>query len=118
MAKLIIWVGGKPLLHGYKIREFHWAEKHGCFIYEGRELSDVEFNAKFERAWRNNSDLQPKVRVVETSPEVAQPEIALTTNAYAPREITLEEAEAVVAALAPDRLKKKAGRPPHMMEVA
>ena len=129
MAKLIIWVGGKPLINGYKIREFLWSVAHNCYIYEGREINEADFNAKFEKAHRNNADLHPQVKVVEFSAEVpkvsVQPvkstESATGTIAKTvefDREITLEEAEEVVARLAPDRLKKRPGRPPRVMEVA
>ncbi len=113
MAKLIIWVGGKPLLNGYRIREFSWSVAHNCYIYEGRELAETEFNEKVEKAFRNNFDLHPKVKIVTFSEAPNH-----TATAQSVGDITLEQAEAVMAELAPDRLKKKAGRPPRMMEVA
>lgn len=113
MAKLIIWVGGKPLLNGYRIREFSWSVAHNCYIYEGREIEEFEFNEKFEKAMRNNFDLHPKVKIVAFSEATKHEEKPQFHG-----DISLEQAEAVMAELAPDRLKKKAGRPPRMMEVA
>lgn len=70
MTKLIIWIPGKPLLNGYKRREFRWSEPHACYIYRGRELGPEEFNAEFDHAFKHNSDLQPRVRVVDSAPTV------------------------------------------------
>ena len=118
MCKLIIWIGGKPLLNGYRIRDFHWTAAHNCYIYEGKEIDEADFNAKYEKAARNHLDLHPKVRVVAKSAPEAVKAVPTVSTISASREITLEEAEAIVAQLAPERLKKRAGRPPRMMEVA
>lgn len=118
MAKLIIWIGGKPIINGYRIRDFHWNVAHACYIYEGVEIEDAKFNEKFEKAYRNHADLHPKVKVVATSkPEVQKPAPPPIATISAAKEITLEDAVAVVAQLAPERLKKMPGRP-RMMEVA
>lgn len=132
MSKLIIWVSGKPTLNGYKRRDFVWSLAHNAFIYEGRELDESEFNEKCEKAFRNNEDLHPRVKLVKFSAGTVtqvepQPEKTTATVSTAPiatitasREITLAEAEAVMKRLAPQRLKKPMGRPPKVrtMEVA
>lgn len=125
---LIIYVTGKPLLHGHRRREFAWSPPHGVYLYDGKEFAPSEFNEAYERCMRNNSDMNPRVRVVAGSVPAARkpdgPVVAVgvvPAPPPAPRAITLEEAEAVVARLAPERLKKKTGpRPPNMatLEVA
>ena len=97
-------------MSGYRQREFHWSEVHRCFIYEGKEFSPAEFNAKFDKAIKNNVDFNVRVKVVDAS-ESAAPVVAAPPPP-APREITLDEAEAVIQRLAPDRLKQKPGRKP------
>lgn len=122
MSKLIIWVGGKPLLHGYKVREFKWSAGHGCYIYGGAEIEDRDFNAVYEKCLKNNADLGPRVKVVSTGAVmvafVPKPEPS-PARADPPQahEITLAEAEAVVARLAPERLRRRGPRP-LVMEVA
>lgn len=103
MSKLIIWVSGRPQIDGHVKREFRWSETHRLFIYEGREFTDAEFNAKFERAWATNDDLRPRAKVVSTS----------TSSAAEP---TVDEAVATLQKLAPELLKKKPG-PKQMLEV-
>ena len=103
MAKLIIYVSGKPSLNGFRIREFKWSELHRKHIYLGQEIEDTAFNALFEKAWRNNTDLQPKGMVVH------QQELSDDQK--------VEHAEKVLEALRPDRLRKKTGART-MMEVA
>jgi hypothetical protein len=123
---LIIYITGKPNLHGHKRREFVWSEAHGLYLYEGKELAADAFNAAYERCMRNNADMNPRVRVVVGSVPAAAPaspvvKVAIVPAPPQPRAITLEEAEATMARLAPERLKKKTGpRPPNMatLEVA
>ena len=114
MAKLIIYVTGKPLMNGYKVREFQWSEVHRCYLYEGRELDAAEFNEKWEKAYRNNGDLSPKVRVTDAGnpPTPAPANPAPLPEPTPPAEPTLDEALAIVQRLAPDRLKAKPGRKP------
>ena len=103
MAKLIIYVSGKPSLNGFRIREFKWSEPHRKHIYLGREIEEQEFNALIEKAWRNNSDLHPKVMVI------AQQELT--------EDQKIEQAERLLEELRPDRLRKKTGAKA-LMEVA
>lgn len=127
MSKLIIWVGGRPSLNGYRIREFQWVPAHACYVYGGAAINAADFNAAYEKALKTNSDLHPKVRVVEAgdAPQIA-PAPAETKTAVlnvatvaVKREPTVEEAEAVMIRLAPERLKKKPGPArPAVMEVA
>ena len=124
MSKLIIYVGGKPAINGFKRREFVWSDAHKCFIYGGTEIDERDFNAKCEKAFRNNQDLNPQVKVVAFSDEPTitvqppSPPMPDVTTITVAREISLAEAESVVARLAPDRLKKTPGRKPRIMEVA
>lgn len=114
MFKLIIWVSGRPNLEGFKKREFVWNERHKAFIYEGKEFSPEEVNAKYEKAWFNNQDLMPRVRVVDIATVAVEPASAVrsvTVTTPAPSApITVEQAEEVLQRLAPERLKKKPGR--------
>jgi hypothetical protein len=136
MAKLIITVSGRLNVNGPKIREFRWCTTRNTYLYLGREFTAAEFNSAYEKAWRNNSDLMPKALVVDASPDapvdtaqltelqtaigkeralvesLTAERDALAAKMSEPRELTLEEAEAFMVKHAPDRLKKKAGRPP------
>lgn len=132
MSKLIIWVEGRPNMNGPKRGSFHWSEAHGCYIYGGREIPAAEFNAVYDRARVMNPKLTMKVRVVDVgaaqatiaAPIKTPPTVTAVANVATitmAREITVEEAEAVMVRLAPERLKKKTGKPPEakpMMEVA
>ncbi len=115
-VKLIIWIPGKPTLHGHKRREFLWSPAHKCYLYEGRVIESAEFNAKYEKAMKTNSDLLPRVKVIEiASAESAAPISAPPTAApeapVAPLTIAeqLDRAEEVINRYAPERLKKKTG---------
>lgn len=108
--KLIIYITGKPIIHGYKRRDFRWVPKHNCYLYQEKEFLPSEFNAACEKIMRDNQDMYPLVRVIEVSDssenwEAAPPVTTITTA----REITVAEAEAVMEHLAPHRLKKKPG---------
>jgi hypothetical protein len=116
-AKLIIYITGKPTLHGHKRREFLWSPAHSCYLYEGREIEPAAFNAKFEKAVRNNADLNPRVKMIEYEDAESVPPIS--RNAASPRpepelsiDEQLERAEAVINRFAPERLKKKTGPKP------
>ena len=102
-------------MNGYKIREFQWSELHKCYIYGGVEINENDFNAIYEKAMKNNADLNVRVRVVGGSaePQHAPPPATLQPVATitAAHEITVEEALAAVRRLAPQRLKQW-GRPP------
>jgi len=112
-AKIIIYLTGKPTLHGLKRREFQWSPAHALYLYENRELELSEFNAKYDKAMRTNTDMRVLVKVVGAE----SPAASVATIAAA-HEITLDEAEAVVQRLAPERLKKAPGRKPRILEVA
>ncbi len=108
--KLIIWIPGKPLLNGYKRREYCWSEPHGCYIYKGRELGPEEFNAEFAECFKRNSSdgsMTPRVRVVDSTPSVI-----VRPEPVTERIITVEQAETVLQEHAPHRLKKKPGPTP------
>ncbi len=105
-AKLIIWISGKPTLHGYKRREFIWSEAHKCYLYGGAEIESSEFNEKYDKAMKTNADMNPRVKVVGTNG-------SSVTNGL----VTLEQAEEVFTRLAPERLKKKTGPKPATVEV-
>jgi hypothetical protein len=118
MPKIIIYVPGKPIVHGYKRREFIWSEPHKCHVYMAREYELSEFNEAFEKAMKNNRDMNPMVRVIEldaakpapaAAAPLAPPPIINPVATISAHEVTVEEAEEVLLRLAPDRLKKKAG---------
>lgn len=110
MSNLIIYVSGRLNLNGHRIREFKWSEVHKKHIYLGRELTPEEFNPLFEKAWKNNADLMPRVMVIGAAPALPVTAPAPVATITAAREITADEAEAVLARLRPERLKQKPGR--------
>ncbi len=114
-AKLIIFVNGRLSINGHKMREFKWNDAHGSYIYEGAEISAEDFNAKYEKAMRNNADLRPRVKVVSFAGMAVAPVAAPITTISA-REVTVEDAVAVLARLAPDKLKKRTGPKPRLPE--
>jgi hypothetical protein len=103
MAKLIIYVTGRPLINGYKRREFVWSEEHKLFLYGGKEFTEQEFNAIQDKVLTGNADIYPRVKVSTLSPPEDISDVML------PRAISAQEAEEVLEHLAPERLKKKPG---------
>ena len=110
MPKFIICLTGKiPLTHGFKIHEFIWDEALQTYVFEGKSFTEHELNAKVDVAYKRYPTLvpHPRVRCIDaTSAAIAETPIATITTA---REITLDEAEAVMQREAPHRLKKKPG---------
>lgn len=113
-AKLIIYITGKPTLHGHKRREFLWSPAHSCYLYEGSEIEAAQFNAKFERAMKNNADLNPRVKVIESAGAESAPPFSPPPPSVCPLtpDQELERAEAAFNRFAPERLKKKTGPKP------
>lgn len=72
MLKLIIFVGGNPLVHGHRIREFKWVPDHKAFVYLGQEVEVEKFNEVYAKAMKTNADMQPRVRVVGVVTQPAQ----------------------------------------------
>lgn len=127
MSRLIIYVTGKPNLHGHKRREFLWSPAHSLYLYGGKEIEADQFNAAYEKAMKNNADMNPRAKVVASigvqaeSPTSNSGGPAAVTNVTVAHETTVDEALAVLERLAPERLKKKPGRKPNeavAMEVA
>lgn len=118
-AKLIIYITGKPALHGFKRREFLWSPDHGCYLYNGKEVEASEFNAAYDKATKTNSDLKPRVKVVafsENIPSASQavltvsiPHVAVEEAGIKTESELADEAEEVLARIRPERLKKKTG---------
>lgn len=104
MAKLIICCKGNPAVRGYKLYEMLWNDERRLYVYQGREFDELEFNDVVEKALDRHKEFHPFVKVVSTSGK-AVPQV-ITVSA---RQITAEEAEAVLKKLAPERLKKKPG---------
>lgn len=71
MSKLIIYCTGKPMIHGFKRREFTWSAEHNCYLFRGKEFEPKEFNEVVEKALRNNSDMYPLVRAIIPAPVAA-----------------------------------------------
>lgn len=113
-VKLIIWIPGKPSIHGHKRREFLWSPAHNCYLYEGKEVDPTAFNAKYEKAMKNNADLLPRVKVIQFEDAKAVPPISDPLTPPVPPSIDeqLDQAEAVIMRYAPERLKKKTGPKP------
>lgn len=64
MPKIIIYITGKPGLHGFKRREFLWSEPHKLYLWGGRELELREFNDAWPKAYSRNHDMNPQVKVI------------------------------------------------------
>ncbi len=120
MSKLIIYVTGKPNLHGHKRREFLWSPAHGLYLYNGKEIDATEFNAAYEKAMKTNTDMNPRVKVVSSIAVQPEPPTSNSGGAGVVENVTLaeqkeptaEEAVAILQRLAPELLKKKPGRKP------
>lgn len=121
MTKLIIYIPGKPSIHGFKRREFLWSAIHECHIFMGREYDAAEFNDAYAKVMKTNRDMNPMVKVVQAevaavaapapvAPLAPPPIVDPSTPLAQSREITVDEAEEVLLRLAPERLKKKTGR--------
>lgn len=119
MTKLIIWVPGKTNLHGFRRRDFHWNEKHKCFIHDGKEYTPAEFNAVAEKVMRRSEDMHPCVKVLDDAVEAKAPAPAPAPIAtITAREITEDDAVATLMRLAPHRLKKHKAPAHEVVEVA
>jgi hypothetical protein len=113
---LAIYINGKPRIHGHKRRDFLWSEKDGIYLYEGKMWKAEEFNEAFLRCEKRNYDMAPLVKVIAVEPTApAQPAPAekpvLAPVVQMPpqvREMTVEEAEAVMWKHAPEKMKKRA----------
>lgn len=101
MAKLIIFVTGKPLLYGHHRGDFKWSELHQCYTYLGREFEDTEFNQHVERALKTFCEMNPSVKVVQFCAPREKVELV--------REMTAQEAEDLLRRVAPERLRGKPG---------
>ena len=119
MSKLIIYLPGKARVQGYKMYDFLWDESLQCFVFRGKAYDPHEFNEAYDICMKRFRRLLPTISVkvigLETAPVVAA--TPAPTPTPAPHEITVEEAEAVMQRLAPDRLKKKPGpKPPETVD--
>lgn len=104
---LIIYCTGSLVTHGYKRGEFLWSEIHQCYIWQGKEYDETEFNGVIVKALTDyRKYLQPLVKILDATP-VAAPITTITA-----REITPAMAEEVLLRLAPHRLKAKPGPKP------
>lgn len=102
--KFIICCPGRPAVNGHKRREFLWTPERNLYIFQGKVLTLEEYEKVVDRVFDKNSDLRPRVRMIDEDAAVTP----ITTLSVA-REITLEEALEVVQRLAPDRLRGKPG---------
>lgn len=133
-VKLLICAPGRPALNGHKRRSFLWTPEFNCFVYEGRQLTEQEFNTISEPVFKKNGDLRPFVKIAQFSDgkaavdtqfmvpatehealktrykalqaRIGEP-VAPVATITAGREITLDEALAVVLRLAPEKLRKQ-----------
>lgn len=117
MSRLIIFITGTPNVHGHKRREFLWSPAHKLYLYEGKEIEDVDFNAKYELAMKRNHDMNPRIQVVATggAPKIVERVVVKTEVSAPPPTMTIEDAVDVLARLAPEKLvapPRKRGRPP------
>src|SRR6478736_9646056 len=106
MPKFIICCPGRINVNGHKRREFLWSPEHNAYVYQNRVMTLEEYNKVVDRVFDKNSDLRPRVKMIEDG---AAPAGAPISTLSAAREITLEEAIEVVRRIAPERLKGKPG---------
>lgn len=128
-ANLIICCAGRPAINGYKRRSFVWNAEYGCYVHDGRVLTESEFNSTAQVVMAKNQDLRCFAKVVGAvagaDPRTTELEKQLTEKQARIESLqasvlalrakstpTLEEALEVVETLAPERLKKKPGRKP------
>lgn len=114
--RLIIYVTGTPNIHGHKRREFHWNPERKLYLFEGKEIEDVDFNAKFEVAMKRHYDMNPRVQVVSTGgvSKVIERVVVKTETLAPPPTMTIESAVETLERLAPEKLvapPRKRGRP-------
>jgi len=107
MPKLLLYIPGNARSQGFKLYDFLWNVEHACFLYEGRPLELAEFNTKYEYCMKRFRHLLKNISVKVLADPA--PAIELDVALSPPREMTAEEAEAVLEKLAPHRLKKKPG---------
>lgn len=110
--KLLIHIGGKPLIRGYKQRDFLWSEEYGTYLYKGKAYSPSEFNEAYALAEKHNHDLNPQVRVVDFEKPSEEPKDESNAVEVAPvatiaAEVTLDVARATMWRLAPEEMKKR-----------
>lgn len=117
-VSLLIYITGKPLIHGYKRREFLWSQAHNLYLFQGKEWSPKEFNDAWAAAMRRNEDLRPMVKVLTSDTANTSPPADASGLLLGRRPPTLDEALEVVKREAPEKLKKPAGRPPKAMAEA
>lgn len=125
MSSLLIFITGKPTIHGYKRREFHWSPAHGVYLYGNKEYAPHEFNAAYEKAMKTNSDMNPRVKVWgQGSITVQEPQPTTSsgqTIVVPPAPISIleqvEAAEALLQRYTPEKLRKKSGAKPAAVEV-
>ena len=72
MAKLIIFLTGRPQIYGYKRGDFTWSVDHKCYLWKNRILDEREFNEVADKAIHEHEIDHPSVRIVEFS-KVAEP---------------------------------------------
>lgn len=74
-------------------------EKHGCFVHEGRELSESEFNACSQTVMAKNQDLRCFAKVVASDGESGpDPKIAELEKKLADKQARLETVQASLIA--------------------
>lgn len=114
MAKLIIFITGYPRIQGLKRGEFEWSEAHQCYLFQGREFDETNFNPAAEIALRRYAQMFPMVKVIVSQAAATVPPV--TVDELPPEEPSdaerLAAAIAIIERLAPDRLKKKPGPRP------
>lgn len=118
MAKFIIYINGRPIVQGYKIFEFLWDEALQIYVYQGKQITEDEFDDVVLKVFgsQHYRRLFPFIKCIEKSsvaPVVVAPPVeppAPISTITTSREITLDEAEAVIQRLAPNLLKKKPGQ--------
>jgi hypothetical protein len=113
MAKLIIYLTGKPNITGFKRGPFTWSPAHAAYLFQAKEFTEQEFNKIAEKTLRDFDHEHPLVRVSTFSPTMPAPVPAAAPGAQS--EMTVDEAVELLKREAPELLKKKTGPKPQVL---
>lgn len=112
MAKFIAYLTGKPIVHGFRRKDFIWMEQFQAFVLNQNVFTEHEFNKVAERL-HDFRHLEPKIKCVDSERKpidldeaapVPQPPPKPTPEEK--RQMTITQALEVLQTHAPHLLKK------------
>jgi hypothetical protein len=127
--QFIAYLTGNPAIQGYHRRDFKWSPTHGVYIYQERTFDEKEFNTVMPAIWKKYREQFPQFKIVsslepapvaapEAPPVVAVPAIDVPAAVLPPAEITIEQAEAALQRLAPEKLRRQPAPRPQVAAAA